>query len=337
MDCIFRIYPNENTKHRQWSISTTFDGMLHIVVKKMNEEVNVGWDKPFSISLRNARGDTMNIEVPKSIRNTLRFPINPFIGISPEISRTKWKIPPLVFQTWKSGEIGAEMKRARDSFLLQSHYKYICWNDEECLRFLQVEYGDRYANAYTMLVPGAYRADFWRYCALYKFGGVYADAKTTCLRPLDEIIRPTDELVLVRDIPATCLLNGFFACSPQHPLLKLAMEKTLENIEARAYGEDPLDICGPHLFGRVFCRFLSVPDDSLSLGPGYISTIQMLGRSEDKQYIVSQEGEPLLQKEYASYYKNDIDVGLHYPVLWQNKLVYKEQLIAAQAAQAHTP
>jgi hypothetical protein len=41
---------------------------------------------------------------------------------------------------------------------------------------------------------------------------------------------------------------------------------------------------------------------------GYTPVIQMLSRSKDKQYIISQEGEPLLQKEYDSYYKKDINV-----------------------------
>jgi hypothetical protein len=326
MNCLVRIYPqSDQEKQKRWSITNEYDGnSCRLVVKRC--DISGGWDEPFSVSLRNITGSSMNYEVPKSIRQTLKIPINPFIGLSLAIPRADWKIPPIIFQTWRAGEITPEMKLARQSFLDQDHYKYICWNDEECLKFLHVEYGERYAKAYSMLVPGAYRADFWRYCVLYKFGGVYADAKTTCLRPLDEIIRPTDELVLVRDIPVTCLLNGFIACQPGHQLLKLAMEKTLENIEARAYGDDPLDICGPHLFGKMFCKLLSTPEDCLTLGPAYTPSIQILGRSKDKKYIISPEGEPLLEKEYDSYYKNDINVQFHYPALWASKLVYKDQL-----------
>lgn len=326
MDCLVRIYPQSDPKKR-WSITTEYDGVsCKLVVKRC--DISGGWDEHFQICLRNANGSILNYEVPKSVKQVLKIAINPFIGLSLGTPRSAWKIPKIIFQTWKSGELTPEMKAARQSFLDQSHYKYICWNDEECLRFLQLEYGDRYAHAYAMFVPGAYRADFWRYCVLYKFGGVYADAKTTCLRPLDEIIRPTDELVLVRDIPVSCLLNGFIACTPRHPLIKLAMEKTLENIEARAYGDDPLDICGPHMFGKMFCKLLSTPDDCLTLGPAYTPSIQMLGRSKDKNYIISPEGEPLLQKEYDTYYKNDINVQFHYPNLWAAKLVYKDQLPA---------
>ena len=35
---------------------------------------------------------------------------------------------------------------------------------------------------------GAHRADLWRYCVLYREGGLYMDIKTVLLRPLSEII-----------------------------------------------------------------------------------------------------------------------------------------------------
>lgn len=160
---------------------------------------------------------------------------------------------------------------------------------------------------------------------LYRFGGVYSDAKATLLRPLDEILRPQDELVVVRDIPRTCLLNGFIACRPQHPLMKIVIDMVLQRVEAREYGEDPLDITGPHIFGRAFCRWKGMPDDTLTLEMGITSTMQILGRSEDKQHIISPEGENLLIKEYETYYKNDVDVSLHYPRLWALKAIYGDQ------------
>jgi mannosyltransferase OCH1-like enzyme len=194
-----------------------------------------------------------------------------------------------------------------------------------CHTFLQDVYGERHANAYKVLVPGAYRADFWRYCMLYKFGGVYADAKTTVLRPLDEILRPDDELVLVRDLPETCILNGFIACSPRHPLLGLVIDMVLDRIEARSYGDDPLDITGPHIFARAFCRWKGYQENTMALFSGYTRTIQMLARHEDKKHIISPEGERIFMKEYDTYYKNDMDVTVHYPQLWAYNAVYVDQ------------
>lgn len=324
MECLVRVHTISEPPVK-WSIKTHFnDGNVSLIVKRC--DISKGWNEPLLVSLQNKAGYTMKITIPDCSNNILQLPINPFIGLSFALPRSAWKIPPYIFQTWRNTEISPQMKAARQTFIDQENYKYICWDDQECFRFLLNEYGERYSNAYSLLVPGAYRADFWRYCVLYKFGGIYVDAKTSCLRPFDEILRSCDELVLVRDLPEVCLLNGFIACAPRHPLMKHAIDKCLENIESRYYGSSPLDITGPHMFGKAFCRFLGAPEDTLTLNPGFTNKIQMFGRTNDGKYIVSQEGERLLQKEYDGYYKNDVLVQYHYPTLWINKKVYRDQL-----------
>ena len=53
-------------------------------------------------------------------------------------------------------------------------YDILYYDDESALEFLKAELP--YAvDAYTRLVPGAYKADLLRYCLLYKYGGVYSD------------------------------------------------------------------------------------------------------------------------------------------------------------------
>jgi hypothetical protein len=288
-------------------------------------DISGGWSKEFFIKIQNHMGDYQHLEIPKCETTILVMPIHLYIPIRQKPERQFWKIPPFIFQTWKEGTKTDEMVKAIDSFQKQPGYTHICWNDIECRNFLFHSYGERYAKAYISLVPGAYRADFWRYCMLYKFGGIYVDAKTTCLRPLDEIIRPDDELILVRDIPKSCLLNGFIACRPAHPLLSIVIERVLQNIESHSYGTSPLDITGPHIFAKAFCQWRGYPDDTMSLFAGYTHTLQMLARDEDKVHIVSPEGERLFVKEYASYYKNDIDISTHYPQLWASRAVYSDQ------------
>jgi hypothetical protein len=264
------------------------------------------------------------IDIPESQNSTVEMTLRLYVSLTPKPQREQWKIPRHIFQTWKDGPKTPEMESAIATFKAQDGYRYNCLTDEQCFTFLQIEFGERFSNAYKVLVPGAYRADFWRYCVLYKYGGVYADAKTTLFRDLDEIIRPQDELILVRDIPSKCLLNGFIACKPGHPLIGIVLAMTLERIEKRKYGEDPLDITGPRVFGRAFCKWKEFPEDTMMLTPGYTSTLQILGRSEDKLYIVSPEGEQLMQKEYPTYYKNDMDVRIHYPQLWTAHAVYAD-------------
>jgi hypothetical protein len=54
------------------------------------------------------------------------------------------------------------------------HYLF---NDDACRDFLSVTFPTDVVNAYDSLIPTAFKADLWRYCILYMFGGVYMDIK----------------------------------------------------------------------------------------------------------------------------------------------------------------
>jgi len=54
------------------------------------------------------------------------------------------------------------------------HYLF---NDADCRAFIAKEYPDDVLYAYDQLIPTAFKADLWRYCVLYKYGGVYLDVK----------------------------------------------------------------------------------------------------------------------------------------------------------------
>jgi len=60
--------------------------------------------------------------------------------------------------------------------------------DEQARRdFIQTYYPEWYHHYEKIAIPFI-RADFWRYLALYKFGGVYCDLDTYCTEPLSSWI-----------------------------------------------------------------------------------------------------------------------------------------------------
>jgi len=65
--------------------------------------------------------------------------------------------------------------------LLLNHVGVDCihylFNDTDCRDFIAREYPPDVLMAYDLLIPSAFKADLWRYCVLYKYGGVYVDAK----------------------------------------------------------------------------------------------------------------------------------------------------------------
>ena len=54
------------------------------------------------------------------------------------------------------------------------HYLF---NDDACREFLAMTFPTDVVYAYDLLIPTAFKADLWRYCILYMFGGVYMDIK----------------------------------------------------------------------------------------------------------------------------------------------------------------
>ncbi len=60
------------------------------------------------------------------------------------------------------------------------HYLF---NDADCREFIAREYPPDVLMAYDLLIPTAFKADLWRYCVLYKYGGVYLDVKYGGVRP----------------------------------------------------------------------------------------------------------------------------------------------------------
>lgn len=77
-------------------------------------------------------------------------------------------------------------------------WEYKFYDNANITDFILQHYGDEMLNTWLKINPeyGAARADFFRYLMLYVEGGVYLDIKSTCSRPLNEIIPDDCELML---------------------------------------------------------------------------------------------------------------------------------------------
>lgn len=76
-------------------------------------------------------------------------------------------------------------------------YTFYYYNDNDILEFIQNNYDSNIYNKYIRINDcyGAGRADLFRYLWIYKNGGVYLDLKSTLLKPLNQIIKPYDDII----------------------------------------------------------------------------------------------------------------------------------------------
>jgi hypothetical protein len=101
-------------------------------------------------------------------------------------------IPRIIHQTWfeeLSRDKYPNMSRLVESFRL-SGWEYKFYADEDAASFLSTHFPAEVREAYDALIPGAFKADLFRYCVLLIHGGVYADVDIMLESALDLSVAP---------------------------------------------------------------------------------------------------------------------------------------------------
>lgn len=80
--------------------------------------------------------------------------------------------------------------------------------------------GDTVLDCYDKLNPLAYKADLFRYSAVYTFGGCYMDIGFVAVDSLSDFIRPGYNFVSSENAPPDFALNSaFFCATSKHKIL----------------------------------------------------------------------------------------------------------------------
>ena len=191
-------------------------------------------------------------------------------------------IPRIVHQTWfedLTPDKYPNMSRLAGSFQ-SSGWEYKFYTDDQAGAFLEEHFPPQVREAYELLIPGAFKADLFRYCVLLIRGGVYADVDTMMGPSLDAAIPKDVGFMVGLDEPGKkigkrmCLWNGFLASAPGHPFLAKAIETIVNNILERFTSVDmaamhcpmpemsvitsfsPLFVAGPCMLGSTINQVL---------------------------------------------------------------------------------
>ena len=91
-------------------------------------------------------------------------------------------IPLKIFQSWHTLNLPPKMNDNVQLLKLQNpEFTHYLYDDEMCREFIKENFEEDVLNAYDKLIPGSYKCDLWRYCILYKYGGIYLDIKYKCV------------------------------------------------------------------------------------------------------------------------------------------------------------
>jgi mannosyltransferase OCH1-like enzyme len=113
------------------------------------------------------------------------------------------------------------------------HWSLSFYSDLECVKFFEkynIEFislvGINALEFYSTLTNGGERSDFWRYCVLYLFGGVYTDTDTFCAEPLENWTHHHD------------LILGIEAILPLDSAITFGMDKV-----GQTFGNMVISVC----------------------------------------------------------------------------------------------
>jgi hypothetical protein len=194
------------------------------------------------------------------------------------------------------------------------------YDDISCRNFIQANFPEEVLRVFDTLIPGAYKADLWRYCILYKKGGVYLDIKYKCIHDF-RLVDLTYEETFVRDIPPHCIYNACMSCLPGNQYMKKCIEKIVEHVNTRFYGTDPLHVTGPRLLGSFFTE-----EDVANMHFHFKKIYNTIPNNPYVREIICKGTEPILEV----YEKYRMEQFIHqkaeyYYLLWANKRIYKEE------------
>jgi mannosyltransferase OCH1-like enzyme len=152
------------------------------------------------------------------------------------------RIPSIIHQTWFE-EITADkypqLARLQNSWA-NSGWEYRFYDDEDARQYIARNFPQTFVEAYDAVIPGAFKADLFRYLVLLKDGGIYADIDILLEANLDTFVTPNLSFFAPRDSvveyadEAFCLWNGIIGSEPGHPFLVRAVERLVNLIIHRA-------------------------------------------------------------------------------------------------------
>lgn len=160
----------------------------------------------------------------------------------------KNKIPKIIIQTWKSEDIPD--KYIKDILSLKKYnldFEFKFFSDQDIDNFLKNNYPEYY-KIYKKLPKKIQKIDYFRYVAIYHYGGFYFDldisglkslaslCNKSCIFPIDmhikkEMCKDTRYKFYCKNNMNYLLGQYAFAAVPKHPFIKKIIESINKNID----------------------------------------------------------------------------------------------------------
>ena len=137
-----------------------------------------------------------------------------------------FKIPKIIYLSYKTKDIPEYIIKKWNE--VYPDYEVKLYDNNDCINFLKTEYNDEYVDIFNYIKDGPIKADFWRICILYKYGGIYSDIDIEPLINIEKIMLPDTTFITCLSATSKNINPHFIVAEPRHKVLKMCIDKYLE-------------------------------------------------------------------------------------------------------------
>ena len=224
-------------------------------------------------------------------------------------------IPLKIYQAWHSDNIPKYVMKCINSIKKNNpEFEHFLYNDNTCREFIKDNFSKEILDTYDSLIPYAFKIDLWRYCILYKNGGIYLDIKFFCINSFN-FKYLTDKEYFCKDVKFSNggVYNALIICKPNNEIMLKCIMQIVENVKNNYYGDNCLKITGPLMIKEFFLNE-EINNFNLSLN---------FKNKKPKDGYISYNNLPILYWYTNIYRKEQSKYQKHYSILWDEKNIYK--------------
>ena len=258
------INPNRNQFHT--IINYIEDNKIEIIIRKLNQ--NNGWDFDLKIKIFDLKNNNQYIiSVGSSQENLKIIELNTSFNVEKKIHKKIKYIPKKIIQTNK--KICDNHFHFNSVMTLLEHnpdYEYLFFDDNDSREFIKNNFFSHLNNenkinknevpdilqAYDLIMPGAIKADLFRYCYMYIYGGIYIDSKISTFISFDDIIDEEDKYIIIRDDAPKSFYNGILIFEKENERILKMIKQIINHVMEKKYLSDIHEPTGNKLFYTFF-------------------------------------------------------------------------------------
>lgn len=239
---------------------------IEVVIRKLNA-LN-GWNYDLKIKLYNLdKSQHQLISIGSSEDNNKIIEIYTKFKIEEKPIKTLNYIPKKIIQTHKNICENLFHYNAVMTLIEQNpSYEYFFFNDTDARDFIKKHFQENLLikqehevidvlRAYDMIIPGAIKADLFRYCYLYKNGGIYIDSKISSFIQFDDLIDENEKVILAKDDAPNSIYNGIMIVEKDNNDLLNVIKKIIEHVFKNNYLNDIHEPTGNKLLNHYFNKY----------------------------------------------------------------------------------